>query len=391
MPTPAIQRIRQEIPALEGSIYMNTGGSGPLPRSVADEVAGDYQAVLEAGPDVPATREWVTAKYEACRQAVADLFGVDSEDIALMRAVSEGLSSIAFGMDWSEGDEVIINEQEHPSGISIWLNMAMRFGVKVKKLRLADTGEEFLARLDTLITDRTRLVVLSHVTTDTGHRLPAEEICRLVHDRGLRVGFDGVQAAGQFPVDLRDIDADFYSVGGNKWLLGGWGTAAMYVKRDWATELKPSWTGAYAGTWDRKTDDLEFFDNAHRFEFGGRHSAVYSGMTKGIEFVSSFGTDNVEARGRELAGRLKAAIAEVPGAELWSPETPEMSTGIVTYSVNGLAGDDLNRRMWEEWSILGRPSMDKAAMRLSVAFFNTEEEIETVIGAISTLAHRAQT
>ncbi len=390
MPLPDIESIRREIPALNGRIYMNTGSHGPLPRSVVAEVSGDYHAALDDGVEDPAIRERTRTKFEGCRRTVADFFGANTEEIALIRAVSEGLSIVAFGMDWTAGDEVIVTEQEHCSGISIWLNLAQRLGITVRKLALSEDPDEMLSGLDALISERTRLVSVSHVTMDTGHRLPAARVSQLAHDRGVPVAFDGVQAAGQFPIDLREIDADFYAFGGYKWLLGGWGASSLYVKREWVEQLNVSWTGVFAGVWDRRSDELRFPNTARKFEFGGRTYPAYSGMAKGIEFVSSFGTANVEDRVRELTGRLKAAIAEIPGATLRSPGRQETSTGIVTFSVNGLSGEELNRRMWDEWRVLGRPALTQEAMRLSVAFFNDEEEIETVARAIATLAHRAQ-
>jgi len=195
------------------------------------------------------------------------------------------------------------------------------------------------------------------------------------------------QSAGQFPVDLRDIDVDFYACTGHKWLLGGWGTGIFYVKTEWIPKLEVSWSGSGAGDWNRQTDDLEFADSAHKFEFGGRHDTLYSGMSKGIEFVQSVGLENVEIQSRALTDRLKAAISEIDGATLRSPESNEFSTGIVTFSVSGLSGTDLNAQMFERWRILGRPALNHSSMRLSCAFFNSDQEIDTVIDAISALAN----
>ena len=290
-------------------------------------------------------------------------------------------------MDWRTDDEVIVTDEEHPSGILIWLSLAERFGIKVRKLPLVSDREELLSLLEGMISEKTRLLSLSHVTTDTGTRLPAGDICHLAHEHDVPVVFDAAQSAGQFPVDLRDMDCDFYACTGHKWLLGGWGTGMLYVKKDWITRLNVSWTGAQAGTWDRETDALEFADTAHRFEFGGRHTPLYNAMGRGIEFVESLGMDNVEARVRELTSRLKAAIKEMPGAELRSPEAPKLSTEIVTFSVPGLTGTELNDQMWERWRVKGRAALNQTAMRLSTAFFNSDDEIETVVSAIAALAN----
>ena len=382
-----VDKIRSQIPSLDKSIYMNTGGSGPMPRSVIDVVRDTYETAGTQGPDVPTVRGPIREQFEETRKTVARFFGVTPEEIALLRSVSEGLSTVAYGMDWTPGDEVIVTDEEHPSGIMIWLSLAEQKGIKVKKLPLVTDKSELLAGLDRVMTDRTRLLCLSHVTTDTGTKLPVADICKMAHDRGVPVAYDAAQSAGQFPIDLAAMDCDFYACTGHKWLLGGWGTGIFYVKREWVEKLNVSWTGSQAGTWDRDTDELKFADTAHRFEFGGRHDPLYNAMGKAIEFLDSTGLGEIQARVRVLTNRLKAGIDETSGVTLRSPESPEFSTGIVTFSVDGLTGTDLNAEMWDRWRVLGRPALKQSAMRLSTAFFTSDQEIETVISAIGTLAN----
>ena len=386
-----LNRIRSDFPALGESIYMNTGGTGPLSRQMVDSITSQYRAAMEGGPDIPSIKGPISDEFERARGTVADHFGVTPEEIALLRSVSEGLSTVAYGMDWNPGDEVIVTDEEHPTGIMVWLNLAAERGIRIRKMPLPEDRAEMLAGLDALINERTKLVCISHVTTDTGTRLPAKEICQLTHERGVPVAMDAAQSAGQLPIDLRDMDVDFYAGTGHKWLLGGWGTGYFYVRRDWIERLKVSWTGSQAGTLDRRTmDDLEFLDTAHRFEFGGRHAILYSAMGKAIEYIDGVGIDTIEARSLQLADRLKAGIAEIPGATLRSPDSREFSTGIVTFSVDGLTGDELNSQMFERWNILGRPALQQSAMRLCCAFFIEDREIDTIIEAISALANESR-
>ena len=386
-----LNRIRSDFPALGESIYMNTGGTGPLSRQMVDFVASQYRAGMELGPDTPSVKDAINEEFERARGTVARHFGVTPNEIALLRSISEGLSTVAYGMDWNAGDEVIVTDEEHPTGIMVWLNLAAERGIRIRKMPLPEDREEMLAGLDALINERTRLVCISHVTTDTGTRLPAREICDLAHDRGVPVAMDAAQSTGQFPIDLRDMDVDFYAGTGHKWLLGGWGTGYFYIRRDWIERLKVSWTGSQAGTLDRTTmEDLQFLDSAHRFEFGGRHTVLYGAMGKAIEYLDDIGIDTIEARSMQLADRLKAGISEIPGAVLRSPESHEFSTGIVTLSVDGMSGDDLNSQMLERWNILGRPALQQSAMRLCCAFFTEDREVDTIIEAISTLANESR-
>ena len=386
-----LNRIRSDFPALGESIYMNTGGTGPLSRQMVDSITSQYRAAMEGGPDIPSIKGPINEEFEKARGTVADFFGVTPEEIAMLRSISEGLSTVAYGMDWHPGDEVIVTEEEHPTGIMVWLNLEAERGIKIRRMPLPEDRSEMLAGLDALINDCTKLVCISHVTTDTGTRLPAKEICDLAHARGVPVALDAAQSAGQFQVDLRDMDCDFYAGTGHKWLLGGWGTGFFYVKRDWVERLKVSWTGSQAGVLDRQTmADLEFLDTAHRFEFGGRHTVLYGAMGKAIEYLDGVGIDTIETRSLQLADRLKAGIAEIPGATLRSPESHEFSTGIVTFSLAGLQGDELNSQMFERWRILGRPALQHSAMRLCCAFFTEDREVDTIIEAISALANESR-
>ena len=386
-----LNRIRSDFPALGESIYMNTGGTGPLSRQMVDSITSQYRAAMEGGPDIPSIKGPINEEFEKARGTVADFFGVTPEEIAMLRSISEGLSTVAYGMDWHPGDEVIVTEEEHPTGIMVWLNLEAERGIKIRRMPLPEDRSEMLAGLDALINERTKLVCISHVTTDTGTRLPAKEICDLAHARGVPVALDAAQSAGQFQVDLRDMDCDFYAGTGHKWLLGGWGTGFFYAKRDWVERLKVSWTGSQAGVLDRQTmADLEFLDTAHRFEFGGRHTVLYGAMGKAIEYIDGVGIDTIETRSLQLADRLKAGIAEIPGATLRSPESHEFSTGIVAFSLAGLQGDELNSQMFERWRILGRPALQHSAMRLCCAFFTEDREVDTIIEAISTLANESR-
>lgn len=166
----------------------------------------------------------------------------------------------------------------------------------------------------------------------------------------------------------------------------------FYIKKDWIKKLNISWTGSKAGEWNRATDTFSFNDSAQRFEFGSRAKPLYNGMGKGIEFLEAIGLENIEARVIDLAGKIKAAIKEIPGVQVKTPELPNVSTGIVTFSVANLTGTELASQMWERWRVKGRPAQaDKTttptAMRLSTAFFTNDDEIETITTAIGILAN----
>jgi selenocysteine lyase/cysteine desulfurase len=390
-----LQTVRAELPALAHSIYLNTGGLGPAPRAATAEAARLLHLIGEYGNDTPSVQQELTAGATYARAALGAMFGVPAGDIALIRAVSEGISAVGHGLDWRHGDEVIVTDQEHPAGLFPWLSLRDRFGARVRRLPVHDDAHRpqdagtLLDRLDSLLTARTRLVALSHVTTETGVRLPAREICALVHRRcpEAAVGFDGAQAAGQFPIDLAAMGCDFYTATGYKWLLGHRGTSFLYIRPDWGDRIRPSWSGpGAAARADRDTLAWEPLPGAARFEFGGRDWFIYAALGKALDFVASAGLRAIEAHAAALADRLKAALAAIPGATVYTPPDAAASSGIVTAGLAGWTGRGLIDALRRRWQITGRSAYRDRAVRFSVAFFTSGAEVETVAAAMRDLA-----
>lgn len=385
-----IEKVRAEIPALKNSIYMNTGGTGPLPKTVLGEINDTFQKIGEGGPDVKPIRDPIKSKLEDTRDIIAHLLNTSSDEITFTRSISEGLSIIAYGLDWVAGDEVIVTGEEHPSSILIWLSLAKRYGIKVRKLPLHKSKEAYLRSLENLINDKTKLISLSHVTTDTGTRLPAKAICQFAHSRNVIVGFDGAQSIGQFEVNLKDMGCDFYAGTGHKWVLGGWGVGMLYIKKGLFETVKVSWTGNPAASWDKNTDQIQFQNSARRYEFGGRHVPLYNAMGKGIEFVSSLGISVIESRVTDLKQQLINNIIEIPSVKIKSPVSNDISTGMVTFSIDGISGSDLNKALWNRFDIMGREALNDTSMRICIAFFNSESEISAITSAIETIAQETR-
>jgi L-cysteine/cystine lyase len=387
MNLPNLDAIRRSIPALSESIFLNTAGIGPTPQPVLDRLTREFADIARHGPPSLMDPRRSGERVAETRARIGRFFGVAPEDICFTNGVSDGFGIVANGFDWRPGDEVVITDEEHPAFEMSALHLARRRGVVVRRLTLADDPEAILSNLQALLTPRTRLAALSHVTTDTGTRLPAEAVCRLCHERGIPVAFDGAQAAGQLPVDLAAMGADFYCVLSYKWLLGPYGAGCLYVSRAWRQRLEVTMAGARsARRIDRRTGDYEFQDSAQRFECGPMPAPLFHAFAEALDFLESVGLEQVHALGLRRAAHLREALSEIPGVVVQGPSGPETSTAIVAFSVEGRGGGDVSSALRAR-RIIQRPAFLKfSGVRVAPAFFTSDAEVETLIEAVREIA-----
>ncbi len=379
--------VRSRVPALSNCTYLNCGTFGPIPTPVADEVVRLVRLTEAEGPYTPHVFDLVKEVYEQARQEAASLLNAQPQEIALTRNVSDGINIVATGFDWQPGDEVVITSEEHPSGALPWMNLMRRRGVVVRPLALCPEPDEFLQRLERLLSPRTRLVFLSHVSTRRGIRIPAAKACQLVHGRGIPIMLDGAHAAGAVSVDVEALGCDFYAGCAHKWLLAPQGTGFLYVKRDRLEELQLTWLG-WGMTEEYDLPGLSFkpVPEARRLEYGTRSWSLYGGMAVALRLARELGMDNIQARGQMLASRLKQRLSDIPGIEVQTPLEPERSAGLVAISTAGLAHASPGQWLWEKRRILVAHNPDQKWMRLSAAYFLLEEEIDRVADCLASLA-----
>ena len=374
-----IETLRAGIPALNETVFFNTGGIGPIPSVVADEVVNLIRLQEAQGRYRPDLQEKLAERSEETRNITAEFFGVTPEEITFTHSISEGLNVVSEGIDWKAGDEVIISDQEHTSGYLPWVLRAEQHGVVLKQLQLMPEPEGLVDRLCALLTDRTRVVCLSHVTSALGIRVPAEQIVRVGHEAGALVGFDGAQSVGQFPIDLEKIGCDFYAATSYKWCLGPYGVGALYVKREALSQIAVRRSGARAAAKvDMKSGTVVFPETALKFEFGARNLPLRIGYGKTLRYIEGIGLEAIETRVRDMVGYFKEQIAGIPGARVQTPEG--FSAGAVNAAIEGADPADLRRLLWERHRIV--VTSPAGGLRFSIAFFTTREEIHQAVAAL---------
>lgn len=373
------EAVRALYPMTEERTYFNTGGLGPASRRVLDAVAEatrEQHEVVETRHDL----------LDAARGPVAAFLGATPEEVAFMRNATEGNATIASGLDLRPGDEVIFESHAHPGGSFAWLARQQRGGIVVKIFEpdpTSATGN--VERIAALMTPRTRVVQVSHVTAPTGIVMPVREIADLARERGCWFHVDGAQSAGQIPVDLRAIGCDSYATSGHKWLGGPRGTGVLYVREDRLDEVAPTEVGAYSADDEAVTlpDRFAFVPTAQRFEPGTRDTASVAGLVAAVALFDEIGFDRIAARAKHLGTVLHERLAALPGVTVLTPSDPALRAGMVTFRTDRVPYRELFARYQERYRMRCRPVSERGldAVRVSTHLFNSEAECDRLVAA----------
>ncbi|HEY6539918.1 MAG TPA: aminotransferase class V-fold PLP-dependent enzyme [Ktedonobacteraceae bacterium] len=376
-----LQHIRQDMIATTSRIYLNAGTFGPLPACVPAAMQEQMQQEWQDGRLGASGFERMRTIYDGARQGAAHILNADVEEIALTDNTGEGLNIISFGIDWNEGDEVITTNHEHISLLAPLYQLRDRYGITI---RVADIGEKgdrpVLKQVADLVTPRTRLISLSHVSWMTGARLNISEVGYMGREWGIPVLIDGAQSAGAIPLDMHALNIDFYATPMQKWLCGPDGTGALYARRGALSYVKST----YVGYWSVKHEegiDWELLETAQRFEVGGRQTAALAGQVAVLNWLESVvGHQWMYERIAALSTYAFHAFSEIPGVSIVTPRPGE--SGLVAFRLEGKDNAEVVKVLSEKHNILIRNIPSTHALRISTGFYNTEEEIDTLVRAL---------
>ena len=316
---------------------------------------------------------------ERSRSLVAEHLKVSPDEIALVSNTSEANNTINNGLPLSEGDEVVIWDQNHPTNNVAWDVRAARFGIKVKRVSVPRTPESAQSIIDAFaeaLTDRTRVLAITHVSNLSGIRLPVVELVDLAHERGIHVHLDGAQSWGVLDLDLRALNVDSYSSSTHKWFMGPKEAGILYVK---ASRIETIWPNVISVGWGNDADpDMT---GAKKFEsLGQRDDACLAAVGTTVEFHNAIGLAQVEARVHELVAMLMEGLQGM-GMKVVTPSDPSLSAGVCIIEVAG-SGRTVMNALYEEHGIAVAPT---GGLRLSPHVYNTEEHIERALAGVHAL------
>jgi L-cysteine/cystine lyase len=368
--------LREALPATAAGIYLNTGSAGPMPRETARAMAELEGVELRTGRADMAYWEDSKQRMDEARAAVAAVLGTDPRRMALTHATTDGMNVATWAIDWQAGERAVTTGIEHAGALGPLWALRERMGVEVVVADVGDGGDPaaVLTALERAITPGTRLVAVSHVSYATGAVLPVKEIVELGHSRGALVVLDGAQAVGAMPVPVEEIGPDFYSVPGQKWLLGPEGTGVLYCAPSVLDRPRQTFAG-YAGFESMSlTLEGEPWPDARRFEASTHHQPSILGFARSTAWLSMYvGLPWVYERTARLAADVAASLAQIPGVTVVTPR--DHMAGLITFRIAGWKSAEALRELARRTLCIARtiPALD--AIRISVGFFNTEGEM----------------
>ena len=377
-----VASIREQVPAVLGKAYLNTGTNGPLPRVAADAMAELARAEFEAGRIQMGGWEAKMKLMPAARDAVARALGVKDSEIALTELTTEGMNIMIHGVDWQRGDEAIITNLEHPGGQLPLYVVARRHGVRIKIADLGIGDGDVGGKIERLITRRTRALIISHLAWNTGAVLPLKEIVDICRRHGVLVLVDAAQSAGSLDPQLYENDPDGYAMPGQKWLCGPEGTGSLWIREErlsWFEQTYVSYFNAMGGL-DTAGGYLTPTPGAARFDRIATYYPLIAGQAAAMQWlVDDVGMDWIYERIATLGQLAHQTLSAIDGVEVITPSS--RMAGLIAFNLTGLAPGDLVAELDQRGFIL-RTIPSPACVRLSTGFYNTEDEIRQLGAAI---------
>jgi len=363
--------LKREFPVLGDGLYFNHAAIAPWPRCAAEAVQAFAAENQTRGP--LAYPAWIRRESEL-RQRLAQLTGAaGAEDIALLKNTTEGISLVAWGLDWRQGDNVVLPRDEFASNRLPWLAQRRR-GVEAREVDIRAAGDAEGALLDAL-DDRSRLLTVSAVQWSDGFRLDLQRLGAACHQRGVLFFVDAIQQLGALPLDVRACHIDYLAADAHKWLLGPEGIAVFYSSPAARPllELQQQGWHMFDDSWYFHRDDWTPAAGARRFEAGSPNSLGQAALHASVGLLLEQGMEWVGQRLLDNSERLVSGLQARDGVRLLSRIEPARRSGIVNFAADALPAQELRKRLLEHNVSC---ALRGEGLRLSPHFYQGEAEME---------------
>ncbi|NSZ57923.1 cysteine desulfurase [Agrobacterium tumefaciens] len=394
-----VEAVRKDFPILSREVYgkplvyLDNGASAQKPQVVIDAVSHAYSneyANVHRGLHFLSNA--ATDAYEAAREKVRRFLNAGSVDeIVFTKSSTEAINTVAYGYGMpkiGEGDEIVISIMEHHSNIVPWHFIRERQGAKLVWVPVDDDGAFHIEAFEKSLTERTKLVAITHMSNALGTIVPVKEICRIAHERGIPVLVDGSQGAVHMPVDVRDIDCDWYVMTGHK-LYGPSGIGVLYGKADRLSEMRP-FQGGGEMILDVSEDNVTYNEPPHRFEAGTPPIVQAIGLGYALDYMDNLGRAAIAAHEADLAAYAAERLREINSLRIIG-NAPDKG-GIFSFELEGIHAHDvsmvIDRRgvAVRAGTHCAMPLLKRfgvtSTCRASFGLYNTRAEVDRLVEAL---------
>ncbi|MDT1997109.1 cysteine desulfurase [Carnobacterium divergens] len=379
----------------EPLVYLDNAATSQKPQQVLDALNTYYQrdnANVHRGVHTLAER--ATAKYEMARQKVKTFINAkETAEVLFTRGTTTSLNWVAksFGeANVNEGDEIVISYMEHHSNIIPWQQLAKKQKATLRYIELTPTGELDLASAKKLITAKTKIVAIAHVSNVLGVVNPIAELTEIAHQVGAVMVVDGAQSVPHMAVDVQQLDVDFYVFSGHK-MLAPTGIGVLYGKRSLLEKMEPIEFGGEMIDFVY-LEDSTWKELPWKFEAGTPNIAGAIGLGAAIDYLTEVGMEDIHHYEQELVAYVLPKLQEIPGITIYGPTDPAKRTGVITFNLEGVHPHDLATAMDMEGVAVraghhcAQPLMNylevNSTARASFYFYNTKSDADTFIKAL---------
>jgi cysteine desulfurase/selenocysteine lyase len=395
-----IEKIREDFPILSRTVYnkplvyLDNGATTQKPRCVVESITDEYYSVnSNVHRGVHFLSQQATNLHEASRETVRRFINARStSEIVFTRGTTESINLVAATFadsQMKEGDEVIVSVMEHHSNIVSWQLQAARKGIVLKVIPMNDRGELLIDEYEKLFSSRTRIVSVAHVSNVLGTVNPVKEIIKIAHAHGVPVLVDGAQSIPHLPVDVQDLDADFFVFSGHK-VYGPTGIGVLYGKENWLDRLPP-YQGGGEMIKNVSFEKTTFNELPFKFEAGTPDYIGSTALAKALDYVSAIGMDNIAVYEHELTDYAIARMKEIEGMRIFGEA--EQRGGVISFLVGNIHHLDMGTLL-DRLGIAVRtghhcaePLMRRlgieGTVRASFGLYNTKAEVDALVAGIA--------
>ena len=380
--------LRQQFPALRNKTYFNYGGQGPMPQAAMDATTNAQEYIQCNGPFSTEVNAWIFEEVKQTRFAIASELGVPAETITLTEDVTVGCNVALWGIDWQDGDHMLLSDCEHPGIVATAEEIGRRFGVEVSACPLMatlNTGDA-AAVIAQHLRPNTRLVVLSHILWNTGQVLPMLEIVKVCRQydssKPVRVLVDAAQSVGLLPLKLTELEVDFYAFTGHKWWCGPAGVGGLYVRPEARESLRPTFIGWRSVVIDSGGKPGDWQPDGRRYEVATSAFPQYAGLRAAIATHQEWGT--AEERYQQicqLSQYLWQQLNDLDQIACLRTAAPE--AGLVSFQITSGKRDASTHlklvKFLESQSLMTRTLVDPDCVRACVHYFTLPSEIDRLV------------